>query len=278
MENRLIWITRGAKIYFNEIASIIESIKNNENSTKDTIAEETSFAKEGKVRSYLTVLRAYGLVEKEKRKYFKLTKIGKVISENDPFLKNEITLWLIHYICASNNKNVIYFDLFQNIFWQNENIEHENLKKYFMKYTDTFSEKTLKSNISKEIRAELWSYEKENMNKIGIIDFETEDKEVTYFSNKNALDDEFELLTLLYYYRENYFDSSHTIEIKSLCYDESSPGITCLLDEFHIRKLLEKLDKKGYITLESRADLDQIRFIKDIKSDEVLSEIYKEVL
>lgn len=119
MENRLIWITRGAKIYFNEIASIIESIKNNENSTKDTIAEETSFAKEGKVRSYLTVLRAYGLVEKEKRKYFKLTKIGKVISENDPFLKNEITRLATAYLKL----------LFPNL----ENIERKDFVEYCVK-------------------------------------------------------------------------------------------------------------------------------------------------
>lgn len=269
MSKITVQLLRGIEVQFSELIQVFYQIGSQNIASMDDLNTYVNLASGGKLRSYIALLRKYKLLRK---KGYKLTELGQVIYENDMDINNEETLWLLHYIIVSPTENLVFNELFGNIFHLKEKVELENIKEYFEKYD--LPVETLKTKIRKEVRAGMKLYVKERFQRLGMVEGENIDGLKTiYFINKNTLESENVLLLLLYYFKENYRENASTIEIKDICYGQNSPGIFCLLDEYNIREMLEKLHIEKKISIESRADLDQIRFIGSKTSQDIFKEV-----
>lgn len=267
---KTIQLLRGVEVKFNELISIYYQLGIGNINNKKEFQEKINFASEGKLRTYLTVLRKYNLLEK---KDYKLSKLGEIIFEYDMNLENEVTLWLLHYLITSNENNVVFYELFGTYFQNYDELELKNSKEVFEKYN--FPETTINKQIRKEIRASLKLYlGREPFSKLLLVDSEELPKQnIKYFLNRNMLRNENIFLLLLYFYRDNYLNKESTIAIKEIVNGENSPGIFCLLDEYNIREMLEILHRNRKISIETRADLDQIRFLDDKNFIEIFKEV-----
>ncbi len=262
-------LLRGAEVQFNELSSLLYRLSLNPNATNEELETALNLSAGGKLRSYLALLRKFKII---KNKGYELTKFGEILATYDIDFKSDITLWLLHYGLCSDKENVVLHELFGNIFYSFSTLNLNEVRDYFIKYN--LPESTMKNNIRKEVRVSLKMYLEQNFSRLFLVDGEEIEKDVKYYSHKNNLDNEEIFYMLLIYYREFYADNSTSIPIREICYGDSSIGVICLLDEYKVRELLERLNAKKLISIESRADLDQIRFIEK----ETYIDIYKRII
>ncbi len=270
MSKTTVQLLRGIEVQFSELVQVFYQIGSVETESMEELNGRVNLASGGKLRSYIALLRKYKLIVS---KGYKLTDLGRVIYENDMDINSEEALWLLHYIITSPEENLVFHELFGNLFHVKERVELESIKEAFEKYD--LPEETLKTKIRKEVRAGMKLYVKERFVRLFIVEGEgIEDLKTIYYINRNSLENEKVLLILLYYFRATYRDNASTVEIEDICHGKNAPGLLCLLDEYHIREMLEKLHRERFISIESRADLDQIRF----KDNKTFLEVFKEVL
>lgn len=268
---KTVQLLRGVEVKFSEVIPIYYQLGIGNIKDRTELRDRINFANEGKLRTYLTVLRKYNLLE---NKGYNLSDLGKTIFEYDMNLNNEATLWLLHYLITSNEDNVVFYELFGTYFQTYDELELKNSKEIFEKYN--FPETTINKQIRKEIRAGLKLYlGEEPFSKLLILESENLPKQnIKYTLNRNMLKDENIFLLLLYFYRDSYLNRESSVSIKEIINGEKSPGLFCLLDEYSVREMLESLHKNRKISVETRADLDQIRFL----DDRTFIDIFKEVI
>ena len=83
------------------------------------------------------------------------------------------------------------------------------------------------------------------------------------------------LLALALRYRDRTWPGSTGLEIPDLCRGDNSPGRLLNLGESVLRESLESLHRRGLVGIESRANLDQIRFRPELSSLDVLTGYYR---
>jgi len=67
-------------------------------------------------------------------------------------------------------------------------------------------------------------------------------------------------LALLLIYRDRFLPGASGLEVPAMCTADHSPGRLLHLDEPRVRALLNELHEAGRLTIEAKADLDQVRF------------------
>lgn len=273
MENKqkikTVQLLRGVEVQLSEVIQVFYQLGLEDITSRDELENRINLASGGKLRTYLTLLKKYNILA---NKGYKLTDLGKILYEYDMDINSEAGLWLLHYLITSDNENLVYNELFGTYFRNHDFLELEKVKDIFEKYN--FPEATMKSHIRKEVRAELKLYTRERFSRLFILEEEELPKQnIKYYINRNMLRDENIFMMLLYYYRLKFHKNESSIQIKTVCNGENSPGVFCFLDEYLVRDLLEKLHKANKISIESRADLDQIRFLDDRKYLDILKEV-----
>jgi hypothetical protein len=127
------------------IAQLVQfaSIHNNNYFTKEEISQQTSIPtgkSSGKVVPHINYADAMGLliVEKDRSKYrIALTPLGEIVSEEDPYLIEELTNFLCHYNLSSLNSKVEMWSFIFNQIIKNQGLELTNsllksaLSRYF---------------------------------------------------------------------------------------------------------------------------------------------------
>lgn len=273
MENKpkikTVQLLRGVEVQLSEVIQVFYQLGLGDITSRDELENRINLASGGKLRTYLTLLKKYNLLA---NRGYKLTDLGKILYEYDMDINSEAGLWLLHYLITSDDENLVYNELFGTHFRNHDFLELEKVKDIFEKYN--FPEATMKSHIRKEVRAELKLYTRERFSRLFILEEEELPKQnIKYYINRNMLRDENVFLMLLYYYRFKFHKNESSIQIKTVCNGKNSPGVFCCLDEYLVRELLEKLHKENKISIESRADLDQIRFLDDRKYLDILKEV-----
>lgn len=269
MSKKTVQLLRGVEVHLNEVIKIFYQLGVGNIDSKEEIERRINLASAGKLRTYLTVLKKYGFITE---RGYKLTELGKVLYDYDMDIDSEAALWLLHYSITSDEENLVFNELFGAYFQSYDCLELEQIKNVFEKYN--FPEATMRSHIRKEVRAELKLYTKEKFSRIFLLEEEELAKQnIKYYINRNMLRDENIFLILLYFYRSKFCKNESSMQIKTICKGKGSPGIFCCLDEYLIREMLEKLHREKRISIESRADLDQIRFIDNKTYLDILKEV-----
>lgn len=254
MDRPRLIISEGYNLHLDIVSEILEYviITNRNSYTRKELSEEVGHG-ERMVKSVLNFGIAFGLF---KKRTYAPTMLGNIIHKYDPFITDHGTLWVLHYVASSNPELLIWNKLFNTVLYESIDGQLTSLINHYDEVSEFVSKNTLKKNLRGELSSVLNAYSEQEFRKIGIISKDMDE----YFGHNNQPIDELIFLALIYCFKEKFYPNISTIDIEFLVKEKNSPGKIGLLDSIYIRKILEKLSSKKLIILETRADLDQIRF------------------
>lgn len=218
------------------------------------------------------------------KKVQNLTDFGKVISENDLYLEEEGTLWLLHYKLVSNKSFATTWYYFFNEFSLNEFTKEElesNLKLYGLKNEIEISDRVVEDDISCLLNTYYLKEKKQNpednmkcpfdeLNLIKIIN----KKEKIYKKNitdSNAINPFIALAVIAE-------QSQGKKELKLSALQEiNNIGKVFSLDMTGILSILRKLEKLEYLKVIRTAGLDIIKMEKEISFIESVKKYYENI-
>lgn len=217
-----------------------------------------------------------------------LTELGKIIYENDPYLQEEGTLWLLQYKLATNKDLATSWYYFFNEFSLNEFTKEEleeALKVYILRNEMTISDRVIEDDVSclintyflkdrtekrKENPEDNIKCPLEELNLIGLVN----KKDKIY--KKNIIDsnniDPFIAFAII----KDQAKEDKEIKI-SLLQEKNNIGKIFNLEITGILNLLRKLEKMNYIKVVRTAGLDIIKIETDIEFLEIVEKYYENI-
>ena len=239
-------------------------------------------------------MRHWSLVTKVCDKNFELTDFGKFIFSKkkavDPYLEKNETLWLLHWMIASDSSLTTWFYLFNyhpSIIVNREQVTNELLQIGKFSKWKGISPNTIKRDVDCFIRTYLVSHKKGEITEdsiecplaeLGLL-------QQTYTKNefelhkgpKSSLSQGiFEFALNDYWSKQN----NQIITFEKLMYDFGSPGKVFQLDEKSLEEYLDNMGQsfnKIFQFDKGAGGLRQISKIKDVKQSQLLSNCYRKV-
>lgn len=259
----------GFKLHFDQLSSIFNEKNSSEGKVDyDKLTDLTGLNRR-KIRMLFTFLSDIGFT---KKRSLESTELGKIVSRYDPYLEDEGTLWIMHYLAAANPYLLIWNRIFNGIALLNE-FSRIDLLNNFSDLKDTMSEGSFKDHIGKEITVILDAYINQRFVKLGLLELE----DGIYQTVRNQNIAELILLAFMVHYRDQYFPGASAIEISDLIGGDNAPGHILFWDEVYLRNRIEGLKGQELIGLESRGDLDQVRFGSDLRFEDIVEQYYKSI-
>lgn len=234
------------------------------------------------VKSLRYWMKAFGLMTESSAKGAVLTEEGNVIAENDIYLENYFSLWVMHSYIAKNIKDAttwfMYFNRCDSEELSKEQIENilfREISQYAIGIS--FSRNSLKSDI--DVLLNMYSKNKK------LVD--PEDKNSSPFSELALIKKVDGKYTKV---RPNYriinewnvlyelsiaMANSDSISIETLVNGESGLSKIYQITDVMANLFLDKLETMGYIHIDRTAGLDMIYRTKDFTNVDVMKEYYK---
>lgn len=230
------------------------------------------------VKSIKYWMLAMGLIKEGQKNGAELTDLGKMILKYDPFLEDDLSLWLLHsYIAKNNFRSTVWYLFFNKC--QAEEFTKEELytvlRKELISYaeTDSFPESSLKDDI--DVLLNMYSKDTK--------DDDPEDKNKCPLASLKLIKKEGDV-----YYRQqpdmrHFRDEIILYELGNIFEEESSIGIDYVaelaaniyhLSRVAINTILDRLDNAGYITVNRTAGLDEIYPNKKISVKKIIEDYY----
>ena len=238
------------------------------------------------VKSLRYWLKAFGLIVEKQGKGALLTSFGRIIYENDLYIEDAFTAWVLHSCIVKNIEEATSWYMFFNK-CDVEDMDKEQIEKILVREIHNyaletkFSEKSAKNDLDVLL----------NMYTKIIENDDPEDKRDSLFAKlglvKNIEGRIFKTSpermkisewNILYELAE-YFDKNedHFIAIEKLL-----SGTNGVENIYHIspilsNEFLDKLDTAGYIKVDRTAGLDMIYKVKEFTVESVLKEYYEKI-
>lgn len=265
-----IQILNGFKLYFDQISNIFKSRYDSEDKINLDILSEKTGLNRRKTRIILNFLSDIGFSEK---RTLKKTELGKIIFENDCYLEDIGTLWLMHYM-GSINENLIIWNRFINTISYMEHFTPEEIMMEYVELKESMSEYTYKHHVRKELSNIIDAYVNQRLSNLLIIEKNTENENIYEVMKNQEIPDLIFMATCIKF-RDKYLQGATSLEIREICNAQNSPGKILFLDENAVRNKLDLLKKNRLIEIESRGDLDQIRFGLETSFEDILRKYYR---
>lgn len=178
--------------------------------------------------------------------------------QSDPFFDRPGTLWLLHYLFASNPLLVIWNYMCNGILPAVIEISKTEAADQFLPFIGHWSEDSIRKNVKKELRAFFADY---TITMFAALDYLREIGHNVYAVNRSVTPvPSLILLATSLVYRDRHQPGSSGVEVPTLVYADHSPGRLMRQNELTIRHSLDKLHEADYLTIEAKANLDQVRF------------------
>ena len=223
------------------------------------------------------------------RKEQTFTDFGNVVFENDPYIEEMGTLWILHYQLASNKEEATAWYYFFNEFKASEFTKEDFVKQlsnYVRINGEEVSERSLEDDYNCIINTYV-SRMKSNPEKVqpesnidcpfgelGLIDIANR-KEKLYRKATPKKDLIHPLVVLAVILDQA--DGKEEIKISSIQNDPCNVGKIFNLDIITLTALLYKIELMGYIKVIRTAGLDVIRITKDTSFIECIKDYYEAI-
>ncbi len=204
---------------------------------------------------------------------YKPTPLGALILERDRFFDDLGTLWLCHYNLSAEPRRVIWNRMTNTLLPTARGaVSAASVAGQFDDLREQFTEKSVAKHVPKELQAFFRSYTDYRFSRLGYLVLADGGYRL---ADRPAPVPEDVLLALALRYRDRAWPGSTGLEIPDLCHGDNSPGRLLNLGESALRESLESLHRRGLVGIESRANLDQIRFRPEFSSLDVLAGYYQ---
>lgn len=223
------------------------------------------------------------------RKEQTFTEFGKIVFENDPYIEEMGTLWLLHYQLASNKEDATAWYYFFNEFKASEFTKEDFVKQlsnYIRINGEEVSERSLEDDYICIINTYV-SRMKSNPEKVqpesnidcpfgelGLIDIANKkDKLYKKTTPKKDLIHPLVVLAVIL----DQANGKDEIKISAIQNDSCNVGKIFNLDIITLTALLYKIELMGYIKVIRTAGLDIIRIIKNTSFIECIKDYYQAI-
>ena len=235
------------------------------------------------VKSIRYWMKAFGIsVEKGNG----LTTFGELIANNDKYLEDNFTWWLLHSKIAKA-KNVattwyLFFNKCDVDEFSKENIKHM-LYNEAVAYTGSNAIKESAVNDDTDVLLNMYCKERTQ-------DYDPEDKNVspmsvlglvkkvgeTYYKIQPAMNKISKWVVLYELYTLFEDEETNELSIDRIVFGERSIGAIYNLSKVAINEYLDELDKLEYIRVVRTAGLDVVYKQSELSSDEIIKNYYNE--
>jgi hypothetical protein len=123
-------VSNGYLLEFDQLARVLNYLKENPSAKKVKRKElqENTGLSDRQLESLISIGSAMGLIQPRKQT---LSPIGKVISENDIFIEAKGTLEWCHYVGSGSYRNLIWYEVFNNILPSGQSMDQDAWLKHF---------------------------------------------------------------------------------------------------------------------------------------------------
>lgn len=272
MKSPHVWqISRGAQVEFMQASVLLEYCieSNKKNFSSAEFPSVIGYSPE-KSEGFTRILYFLGLLEDKTKAP---SKLACLIMQYDKYFEDIGTLWFLHYFISSDSRLIIWNRL-ANFLFSKQSFTYEDAINLLEDQRAFHSAQAFTSHLRKEFNTCIKAYIESNFSKLNILTANAN----TYSKSQPFLVPDEILLASICLFKQRYFPFEVTLEIKSLANAENSPGRLFYLTERYLRDALDRLRMKGYIAIESLADLDQIKFTGFSGYLDVLSVYYAQKL
>ena len=264
--------SKGYFLRFDEVSRLLHFLaerRDQSRNSQGSVMSATGLSKHH-VESLISLASGMGLVLPI---VYRATELGLLIHDQDLFFDDVGTLWLCHYSISSNLRYVVWNRMTNTILPRAQQPIASEVASEFADLRAKFSEKSVNKHVRKEIRALFNAYTEQQFSRVYYL------KEINgryQLRNSSALVPPLIFMCTLITYRDHFAPGASGLEIGTMCSADNSPGRLLNLREAQVRDLLDQLHRTDLLTIESRADLDQVRFGQELTVTQVLSRYYRE--
>ncbi len=191
----------------------------------------------------------------ERTRYLPTT-LGRLIARRDPFFDDLGTLWFLHYTVAFEPRQIVW-NRFANVLVPGTpRFTLREFRALFTDLGDTHADYSAGDHVEKETLTVLDAYTRKHFSRLGYI---TPDGAGGYGAGDREPVPPLILAASLARFRDRHHPHNTALSIPDICTAPNSPGVIFNLREDRLRAILERLKMQPGFTLESRADLDQVR-------------------
>ena len=235
------------------------------------------------VKSLRFWLKAFNLTEDVKGGV-RLTELGEIIKNNDLYLEDLFTLWILHSNIVKNNETATTWYVFFNKFDLAE-FDKEILMKVLYHELSKINEESgkdiSKNSLGADVDVLLNMYSKSReivdpedknsspFSKLGLLK-QNEGKKYSLTNPDKRILNEY----LVLYEIEDKLSDSTSVSIDELIEGENSLSALYHMSRIDVNRYLDRLQDAGYIEVNRTAGLDIIYKIKNISQNEVIKEYY----
>jgi hypothetical protein len=258
------------------------------------------------VKSLRYWLQAVGLTQEPQsgRREQTLTELGEIIRENDPYMEELGTLWLLHYNLAANKDEATAWYFFFNEFKPTDFTRDDFLTQagnYLRELGENIAERSIEDDYNciintyiPRIKLNPKKFDPEDnidcpLGELGLIDIVVNKKNKVYKKSspkKDTLHPLIVLAVILDRYEQAGLDWRHNngsqnekreIRISEIQTNACNAGKVFNLDVIALTTLLYKLELMGLVKVIRTAGLDIIRIETDIDFYECVREYYRSI-
>jgi Protein of unknown function (DUF4007) len=254
---------RGYYVDFDQFAHLLKAIREDAKEQKEVsfVANCLGIAT-AKASGLIYLARGFHLLERDTK--LRLTHLGHLISEHDPFFDDRGTLWFLHYVVSSEPRQLVW-NRFANILVPRYRFTLQEFRAVFTDQRENHAAYSAARHISKETLTVIDSYIYKNFSRLGYLCLEDD---THYILGHRELISPLILGASITRYRDRHRYGDTAVSVTDLLAAPNSPGIIFQLSEERFRSALEQLRHYPGFSLESRADLDQVRL------NDTLSDVY----
>jgi hypothetical protein len=202
-----------------------------------------------------------------------LTELGGLILDHDPYLDDVGTLWWLHYIVGGEERYVVWNRVVNQVLPENNRLSTAIARPYYDDLATHYSEHSMDKHVRKELGVVWNAYTEQEFAQLNYLRLESDQ---VYARGYGNLTSAYVFLAAVLLYRERYAPGAATLDIDVLAHSPNSPGRVFDLTERQVRDLLGAAQRPGGINVETRADLDQVRFPKDLGYLDAMRRYYEE--
>jgi len=249
--------TRGFYAHFDQISRILSLVAGNPDRGRfyrAELAEATGLSKsqagiQAKLATAMSLLVPIS---------YRLTEFGRLVNDHDLFFADTGTLWVCHYALSAEPTRLLWNRVLNCLLPTGGSYTAPDVRETLNHLAETHSARTLQRKVLKEVRSIFNAYTEQAFRQLHYL-HQTDDGAYALTGVPAPVPPGAFLATLLIY-RDRFQPGASGLEVPTICTADHSPGRLLHLGEAQVRVLLNELHEARRLTIEAKADLDQVRF------------------
>lgn len=259
-------VCNGYLLEFDQLARVLHFLLENSGAKKISRIdiEENTGLTDRQLESLVSIGSAMGLIRPGTQT---LTDVGLLIAENDIFIEKKSTLEWCHYKGAGSHKNLIWYEIFNNLLPKIGSITQAALSESLRdELKGLYSERTIKKSLREEVRFVTDAYLEQNFRKLELLHLTSDDR---LFIRRYSHPEPLVFTAMLYDF--GAASNSHLLQVDGMVMTPGSPALLLGLDVVTFRQQIEGLHESGWLRYETTHSLDQIRLKPSFSALEFLT-------